>query len=117
MSSYKLLSGSTNGKPIKVTGTDTGSANTIHTAVTGTDTTDIIRLFASNTTSSVATITIEFGGTTDPDDLAVKDMPIAANSVVPIVVNAPINNSLVIKAFSDTANAINIMGEVFNETI
>jgi len=115
-STYKLLSGSTNGKPIKVVAIAT-LGTTIHTAVSGTTSVDILRLVAHNSSASDVTLTIEFGGATDPDDLIVKDVTIAANSSVPVVVNAPIQNSLVVTAFASVANVVTITGEVFNETL
>jgi len=116
MASYKLLSGSTNGKPIKVSATAT-PGTTIHTAVSGTADVDIIRLVAHNSSATDDTITIEWGGTTDPDDLIVKTVSIPANSSVPVVVDAPIQNSLVVAAFAGTTNIITITGEVKSITL
>lgn len=106
-----LLSGSTNGKPIKVTGTATGSSVTVHTAVTGTLEMDTLFLWASNTSGTAATLTLEWGGTSDPDNLLVKAYSIAANSApVMIASGIPLNNALVIKAFAGTANVLNVSG-------
>jgi len=107
-----LLSGSTNGKPIPVAAT--ASAGTlIHTAVTGTSGFDEVYLWASNVTGSAATLTIEYGGVTDPGDHAVKALSIPANSEpIPILTGQNINNALVVRAFSGTASAINITGFV-----
>jgi len=116
MASYKLLSGSTNGLPIKVTQTAT-AGDTIHTAVSGTSSVDIIRLVAHNSSSSDVTLTVEFGGVTDPDDLIVKGLNIPANSSVPVVVDMPLQNSLVVKAFASSADVITITGEVKNITL
>lgn len=112
-----LLSGSTNGKPIKVTGTATGSSVTVHTGVTGTLSIDTVFLWASNTSASAATLTLEWGGTTDPDNLLVKGYPIAANSAPVLIASGiPINNALVIKAFAGTANVLNLSGYVVRIT-
>jgi len=116
MTTYKLLSGCTNGKPIKVVATAT-AGTLIHTAVTGTSSVDIIRLVAHNSSASDVTLTIEWGGVTAPDDLIVKAITIPANTSVPVVVNAPLNNSLVVKAFASVTNVITITGEVFNESL
>ena|SRR3990167_8099252 len=113
---YKLLSGSTNGKPIKVVATAT-PGTTIHTAVTGTASVDIMRLVAHNSDTSARTLTVEFGGATDPDDLIVKTMSIPANSSVPVVVDIPLQNALVIKAFASAASVVTITGEVKNITL
>ena len=58
-------------------------------------------------------MTVEWGGVTDPGDHIVKGYSIAANSTqVPIAQGMPINNSLVIRAFSGTGSAINVSGFV-----
>ncbi len=107
-----LLSGSTNGRAIPVAATATpGTA--IHTAVSGTSSFDELYLWASNVTGSAATLTIEWGGVTDPGDHLVKAVSIPANSPpIPIVTGQVLNNGLLVKAFSGTANAINLIGYV-----
>lgn len=58
----KLLSGSTNGKSIKLTGTNSAGHVLIHTAVAGTSELDEIFLFVNNTDATVSrTVTFEFG--------------------------------------------------------
>lgn len=107
-----VLTGSTNGKPIKVAATST-PGTTIHTTVTGTVEIDQVFLWVSNTSASAATLTIEWGGTTDPDHHLVKGYSVAANSgPVLIAQGLMMNNALVIKAFSGTANVLNITGYV-----
>jgi hypothetical protein len=107
-----LLSGSTNGRVIPVAATATpGTA--IHTAVTGTVSFDEVYLWASNVTASAATLTIEWGGVTDPGDHVVKALEIPANSPpIPILTGQVLNNGLIVKAFSGTASALNVGGFV-----
>jgi len=107
-----LLSGSTNGRAIPVAATATpGTA--IHTAVSGTSSFDEVYLWASNVTTATATLTIEWGGVTDPGDHGVKAISIPANSPpIPIMTGQVLNNGLLVKAFSGTASAINITGYV-----
>ena len=76
--SKHLLSGSTNGKNISVTGTSTGASVTVHTATSGTSNLDEIWLYAANTSAAAVVLTVEFGGTTDQDDLI--ELEIAADS-------------------------------------
>ena len=110
--SRQLLSGSTNGKPIIVTATAT-AGTTIHTAIAGTASFDEIYVWVSNVTSAAATLTIEFGGVTDPGNLIVKAVSIPANSPpIPIITGQVLQNGLVIGAFSGTASALNITGYV-----
>jgi hypothetical protein len=106
------LSGSTDGKPIHISGTATGSSNTIHTAQSG-SLLDEIWLWAANRSASDATLTIEWGGTTDPGELLCKAVVIPANSgPICIAPGLPLTNSLVVKAFAGTANVIGIQGYV-----
>lgn len=107
-----LLSGSTSGRPIPVAATATpGTA--IHTAVAGASAWDEVYLWASNVTAATATLTIEWGGVTDPGDHACKSLSIPAYSPpVPILTGQVLNGGLAIKAFSGTASAINITGFV-----
>jgi len=114
MASYSrvLLSGSTSGKPIPVAATAT-PGTTIHTAVSGASSWDEVYIWASNVTASAATLTIEWGGVTDPGQLSVKAVSIPANSPpIPIMTGQVINGGLTIGAFSGTASAINITGYV-----
>lgn len=107
-----LLSGSTNGKSIPVTATST-PGTTLHTAIAGTAAFDEVYLWASNVTSAAATLTIEWGGVTDPGNHLVKAMSIPANSPpIPIATGQVLNNGLVVGAFSGTTAAINITGYV-----
>jgi hypothetical protein len=71
----------------------------------------MVWMFASNVTAVAATLTIEWGGVTDPTHLSIKAYSIAANSApIPIMTGQVIKNAKVIKAFSGTASAINITG-------
>jgi hypothetical protein len=107
-----LLSGSTNGREVPVAATAT-PGTPIHTAVSGTTSFDEVYLWASNVTGAAATLTIEWGGVTDPGDHACKALSIPANSPpIPIMTGQVLNNALLIKAFSGTASAINISGYV-----
>ncbi len=107
-----LLSGSTDGDPIKVAATSTpGTA--IHTAVSGTTSWDEVWLWATNTTTSDVALTVEWGGTTDPDHLIVKAFVLPARSMPILVVpGIRLNNGGLIKAFAGSANVILITGNV-----
>lgn len=106
------LSGSTNGKPIPVAATAT-PGTLIHTAVSGAASFDEIYLWVSNVTGSAATLTLEWGGVTDPGDHLAKSISIPANSgPIPVAFGQVLQNGLVVRAFSGTANALNISGFV-----
>lgn len=107
------LSGSTNGRGIKVTTASPidGSDTTIHTAVTGTADTDLITLFAYNDSDNTVTLHLGWGGTTDPDDLIIVDVP-SREGLQLIVADLPLRNSLVVVASASSANVITIHGYV-----
>ena len=109
--SKQLLSGSTNGKAIKVAASAT-PGTTIHTAVSGTSSLDEVWLYAHNTSSSVVKLTIEWGEATAPDGNI--EINIGAEGTGPILISPGLllQNGLVIKAFAGTANVINIFGYV-----
>lgn len=107
----KLLSGSTNGKAIKVTGTNTAGGVTIHTAIAGTTSYDEIWLWAFNSDTSPILLTIEFGGTTAPDQNIVLTIPAQCGDVL-VVPGQLLQNGLAVTAFAGTANKITIKGYV-----
>lgn len=107
------LSGSTNGLPIKVTGTSSGAAVTVHTAIAGTTLADYLWLFATNTDTAARTITVAGDNFTDPDDCFCKAFSLAASGIpVPILTGQPLRNGLVVGAWAGTANVITLSGWV-----
>ena len=110
--SRTLLSGSTSGLPIPVAATAT-PGTLVHTAIAGATSFDEVYLWASNVTGAAATLTIEWGGVTDPGSHLVKAYTIAANSPpMPIAVGQVVNGGVAVRAFSDMASAINVTGFV-----
>lgn len=108
----RKLSGSTDGRGIKVVATAT-AGTTIHTAIAGTTdgTYDEIYLYAYNGHTAAVNLTIEFGGTTVPDDNIV--VTLASKSGLSLIVPGLIlQNGAVVKAFASTANVIVITGFV-----
>lgn len=109
-----LLSGSTSGKPIPVAAAAT-PGTLIHTAVAGAAAYDEVYLFAANVTGSPATLTLEWGGVTNPGDHLVKSYSIPANSPpIPVATGQTLNGGSIVRAFSGTASAINLTGYVNN---
>lgn len=110
--SRQLLSGSTDGKGIPVAATAT-PGTLIHTAISGTSAFDEIYIWVSNVTTAAATLTIEWGGVTDPGNHMVKAFSIPANSPpIPVATGQVLHNGMVVRAFSGTASALNIIGYV-----
>lgn len=109
--SKQLLSGSTNGKAIKVAATAT-AGTLIHTAASGTSTIDEIWLYAHNTSSGAVKLTIEWGETTAPDGHIEINIGAEGTGMILVAPGIPLQNSLVVRAFAGTANVINIFGYV-----
>ena len=110
--SRQLLSGSVNGRAVPVAATAT-PGTLVHQALAGTTGFDEVYLWASNVTGAAATLTIEWGGVTDPGDHMVKQISIPANSPpIPIITGQVLQNGLNVRAFSGTASAINLTGYV-----
>jgi len=107
------LSGSTDGKLIKVAATAT-AGTTIHTGSSTATTFDEVWLYAVNSDTTDRKLTIEFGGVSSPDDLI--EQTITAESglllIVPGLVIKGNATALVVRAFAATANVVMIGGYV-----
>lgn len=105
-----LLSGSTNGKLIKVAAT-ASTGTTIHTAVSGTSSLDEVWLYAVNSDTTARKLTIEYGTVTAPDgNIELTVQP--ESGLVLVVPGLLLQNSLVITAFAAAANVVLIGGYV-----
>ena len=107
------LSGSTDGRMIKVAATAT-AGTTIHTGSTTATTFDEVWLYAVNSSASAVKLTIEYGGTTSPDDLIEQTIPGESGLylISPGLIIKGNATALVVRAFAGTANVINIAGYV-----
>jgi hypothetical protein len=108
-----ILSGSTNGRAIKVAATAT-AGTTIHTGSTDTDVIDEVWLYAQNTDTVDRKLTIEWGGTSSPDDLIEIGVPAESGLtlVAPGLLIKGAGTALVVRAFAATADVITIHGYV-----
>jgi len=112
--SKQRLSGSTGGRPIKVVAT-ASSGTLIHATGTSATVIDEVWLYAMNTDTTDRKLTIEFGGTTAPDDLI--ELTVKAESgLVLLVPGLPLSGDGAaarnVRAFAASANVVNIMGYV-----
>lgn len=105
------LSESTSGRQIKVVSTSAGSGTLIHTAVAGTSDYDEVWLYANNTSGSDVLLTIEWGGTTDPDDRSSMTVTSLGGKML-VIPGLIINGGLAIDAYAATTNVIQISGYV-----
>lgn len=112
MATYAKLafSASTDGRGIKVTQT-ASAGDTIHTAINNTDDYDEIWLYAVNSDTTARKLTIEFGGTSAPDDTIEMTIP-AESGLFQVIPGLVLQNSLVVKAFAASANVVCIHGFV-----
>ena len=106
-----LLSGSTNGKAIKVVATAT-AGTTIHTAVSGSSSLDEVWLYAHNSSATAVKLTLEWGEATAPDGNIEINIGAEGTGLVLVAPGILLQNSLVIKAFAATANVVTLTGYV-----
>ena len=107
------LSGSTDGKMVKVVATTT-AGTTIHTGSSTATTFDEVWLYAVNSSASGVKLTIEWGSTASPDDLIEQTIPAESGLylISPGLVLKGNATPLVVRAFAATTNVINIAGYV-----
>ena len=103
----QLLSGSTDGRGILIAATSS-TGDTIHTA--DSSATDYITIYAFNSHTAAVKLSIEFGGTTDPDDLIEVTLPVEELTLV--TPKLPLTNSLVVRGFAGTTNVVTVFGSV-----
>lgn len=104
-----LLSGSMNGRGIKVVQTAT-AGTTIHTAVAGTTDMQEIWLWAQNNHTAAVTLTLEWGNASTDDNIIVT-IP-AKSGLYLVAPGLMLQNELVVKAFASVANVVIIHGYV-----
>lgn len=106
-----ILSGSTDGKGIKVVATAT-AGTTIHTCSSTPTDLEEIWLYAYNAHTADVTLTVEFGGATAPDQNIVIDVPYKRGLflVVPGLILKGNATPLTVKAFASVTNVIVISG-------
>ncbi len=102
------FSGSADGQGIKVAAT-TSPGTTVHTAHA--TATDEVWLWCVNSSTLSVKLTVQFGGTTDPDD-AIEGMIVGESGLFLIVPGLVLSNSKVVRAFAGTANVLAVHGYV-----
>jgi len=112
--SKELLSGSTNGKAIKVVAT-ASTGTTIHATGTSATVEDEIWLYAYNSSSSAVVLTLQFGGTTAVDNDIKLLIPATSGLtlVVPgLILTGTGSAANTIYAYAGTANVVTVNGYV-----
>lgn len=112
--SKQKLSGSTNGRGVKVAATAT-PGTTIHDTGTSSTTLDELWLWAVNSDTTARKLTIELGGTTAPDDLIEVTIP-PEQGLLLVVPGLSLTGTgaaaTSIKAFAASANVVMLHGYV-----
>jgi len=108
----RKLSESVNGLAIKIS--STGSPGTlIHQAVSGdvAGTFDEIWLWAVNSGGQAVILTLEWGGTTVPDNV-IRSNVLGAPGVVPLIPGFILQNGLYVRAYASIADMVSVYGFV-----
>jgi len=110
------LSGSTDGRPIKVVATSIASSPTlIHTASSTATVYDEIWIYAQNNHTADVALRLGFGNVTDPDDIIEYTVKTKAGLylIVPgLVLKGNASAALTVKAAAGTTNVISLAGYV-----
>jgi len=108
-----VLTGSTDGRGILVSGTTSGGANTVHTASATATVFDEVWLYAQNIDTTPRKLTVEWGGAGAGDTM---EITIPAESgltlVSPGLVLKGNATPLVVTAFAATTNVVAVYGYV-----
>jgi hypothetical protein len=111
-----LLSGSTQGKAIKIAATTSGSAGTtIHATGTSSSVEDEVWLYAYNSSSAVIVLTVQWGGVTAVDNEIKILIPATSGLtlVVPgLILTGTGSAANTIAAYAGTTNVITVSGYV-----
>jgi hypothetical protein len=105
-----LLSNSTNGRQIKVVATASPGTD-LHTATATDDAYDEVWIYATNSDPVSRDLTVQWGGTTSPDDSITLTLP-AKSGPVCIIPGIRLRGGVVVKAFAAAANVVLIAGNV-----
>jgi hypothetical protein len=106
------LSGSTDGRGISVAATGTGGTD-IHTGPTTVADYHEVWLWASSHSTVTETLTLEWGGTTEAGDHFITTInPNETVLIAPGWLLKGNSSALIVKAFSTSANQVNITGYV-----
>jgi hypothetical protein len=104
--SFLKLSGSTDGKAIKVTGTTSGAAVTVHQPAASV--LDFVTIQAYNSDTVTRVLTLCWGGTGADNQFSTPIPP--QSGLVTVTDRAAIGNSQVVSAFADAANVLFVYG-------
>lgn len=108
------LSGSTGGQPIKISA-NASSGNLIHTTGISASVIDEVWLYATNTSASAVTLTVEYGGVTNPDNRIILSIPATSGLtlVLPgLTLSGTGSVGREVRVFAGTGSVVNVVGYV-----
>jgi hypothetical protein len=108
------LSGSAGGEPIKIVATSS-TGTIVHTTNINSSVIDEIWLYATNTDTVLRALTIEYGGTTNPDNRIIIGIPAQSGLTICLAGLILSGTGVVgrsVTAFASSTNVINVMGYV-----
>jgi hypothetical protein len=111
----EFLSGSDGGRPIKLTGTNTNASVLIHTTGTSNTVIDEVWLYVNNRDSVTRTAHIQFGGTTEPDDVisvGIELMQVCMLQHPALPLTGTGSAGRTINAYASAANVVSVTGYV-----
>lgn len=109
-----ILSSSTDGEGIHVTGTLPSQGTLVHTAVTGAaDSLDEIIIYAYNSATTAREISFALGPTTSPNSRYTHTLPAGDKAgLQPVMPGLVLRNSKTVKAYATAANIMILFGWV-----
>lgn len=115
----KLLSGSTDGVPIVITGTTAAAPTVVHTSGSGTADIDLVYLWLCNTHSADLDVgVVAYSGTpADPTNVVFFGTIPSKSGVYVALEGYPVTNSKIIGVYCGTASKITASGKVGRATL
>ena len=108
------LSGSTGGQPILIAAT-TSPGTVIHTTGISTAAIDEVWLYAHNTSTGSVLLTVEYGGTTNPNNRIILTIPTQAGLTLVspgLILSGDGAAGRVVRAFAATTNVVTVSGYI-----
>ncbi len=106
------LSGSTDGNPILITVTSgSSSGDLIHTSVAVANEWDEVWLWAVNNDTIARLLTLQYGGTTNPNNTVPITIP-AQSGLTLVLPGTIMGNGKVLRAICASANKVSVLGYV-----
>lgn len=106
----QVFSASSDGGPVLITGTSSGTSTLIHTAVNTAGMLDEVWLYLSNNDTVARVVTIQIAGTATANSIALT-VP-AQQGLEPGIAGLSLAGGVVVRAWCATANVISVFGYV-----